>query len=86
MSAEHHVSGVVVHGRPERLPAIAQAIGALDGAEVHAMAEGRMVVTIETPSEAATLQRIHEIGLIDGVMATTLAFHHVERLSREDET
>ncbi|HET8727055.1 MAG TPA: chaperone NapD [Alphaproteobacteria bacterium] len=85
MSREHHISSLVVHGRPERLAAIGEAIRALEGAEVHAMEAGRMVVTLETASESAILLRIHEIGLIDGVMSATLAFHHVERLSEEDE-
>jgi periplasmic nitrate reductase NapD len=76
---ELHISSLVVHGRPERLAAIDRAIAALPGAEV-AIADpsGKMVVTLETETQAAVADALTTITLLDGVLSAALVFHHVE--------
>lgn len=77
--AEQHVSSLVVHVRPERLPAASAAIAALIGAEVHAATpEGKMIVTLETGGTDEITQALTDINAIEGVLSAVLAFHQVE--------
>lgn len=78
MIRELHISSLVVHARPEAVERIRPAVARLPGVEIHAEANGKMVVTLETESEAAILDTLNAIGLLDGVLAATLVFHHVE--------
>ena len=80
MSArETHISSLVVHARPECFAGIDRAIAALPGAEI-AIADpsGKMVVTLETKSQAAVADALTTITLLDGVLSAALVFHHVE--------
>lgn len=79
MPEEFHISGLVVHSRRERAAAIAAALGAMDGMQVHGgVAEGKLVVTLETSSEAEIVERLNVVQLLDGVLAATLVFHRFE--------
>ncbi|WP_165943595.1 chaperone NapD [Roseicella aquatilis] len=79
MAEEFHVSSLVVHCRREHAGTAAAAIEAMEGLEVHGgIAEGKLVVTLETTSEAAIVERLNAIQVMDGVLAATLVFHHAE--------
>ena len=79
MPQEFHVSSLIVHGAGERLPAISAAIAALPGAEVHASdGTGKLVITLETASEAEISKRIDAIRALAGVFAASLVYHEVE--------
>ena len=70
MSTEVHISSLVVHGRPEGVDGIATAIGRLAGAEVHgASDDGKLVITLESGTEAEMLTGIDAINDIDGVLS-----------------
>jgi nitrate reductase NapD len=76
---EHHISSLLVHGRPEAVPRLAAAIARIAGAEVPiADPSGKLVVTIEGASEDAIADALARINLLDGVLAATLVFHHVD--------
>jgi nitrate reductase NapD len=73
------VSSLVVHGRRERAAAIAAELGAVAGAEVHGgIEQGKLIVTLETATEAEILERMEAIQRIEGVLAATLVFHQFE--------
>ena len=77
--SEVHISSILVHCADRRLAAITSAIGRLGGAEVHASnPNGKLIVTLETRSEAETLDRIGAIGALDGVLAASLVYHQVD--------
>ena len=77
--SEVHISSILVHCADRRLAAIAGAIGRLGGAEVHASdPNGKLIVTLETQSEAETLDRIVAIRALEGVMAASLIYHQVD--------
>jgi nitrate reductase NapD len=79
MTAEVHISSLVVHSRPERVPSIAIGIEAIAGAEIHGGRDtGKLIVTLETTTEGEIVERVNAIQLLDGVLAATLVFHHVE--------
>jgi nitrate reductase NapD len=79
MPDEFHVSSLVVHSRPDCAAAIASTIGTMPGMEVHGgVAEGKLVVTLETASEGEIVERLNTVQLLDGVLAATLVFHQFE--------
>jgi periplasmic nitrate reductase NapD len=75
---EAHVSRLVVHVRPAGLPAVRAALAATPGVEIHAEASGKLIITLETATEADIVTRMNEISLLDGVMSAALVFHHFE--------
>ena len=79
MSTEIHISSLVVQARPVHMAAIGAAIADLEGAEIHGGGEkGKLVVTLETVDESATLTHIEAINRLDGVLSVALIFHQVE--------
>jgi nitrate reductase NapD len=83
-SSESHVSSLVVHVRPERAHTVRRAMIGVPGLEVHAEEGGKIIVTLETDTEADIVTRLNEISLLDGVMSATLVFHHVEMVANAD--
>jgi len=78
---EVHISSLVVHVRAEDVPAVRGALARIPGAEVHAEQGGKLVVTLETESEADVVDRLNEISLLGGVLSAALVFHQVETQS-----
>jgi len=72
-----HVSGVVVHVRPEAAPAVARRIRALEGTEVAACDNGKLVVVVEGPDEHALTDTVNRISLMDDVYGAGVAYHEV---------
>jgi periplasmic nitrate reductase NapD len=78
-----HISSLVVHGRPERAQAVARHLRALRGVAVHGGVEaGKLVVTLETATEAEIVARLNAIQALDGVLAATLVYHHHEPIKQ----
>ena len=73
--AEYHIASFVVHAAPQRATAVAEAMVAVTGIEVHAEHQGKLVVT----AEAATVQRLAELSdaiqLLPGVIAVAPVYH-----------
>jgi nitrate reductase NapD len=80
MSDEMHIAGIVVRAVPARVDAVRCALGAVAGAEIHAEADGKLVVTIEAVSAADLAERVTEIGRLDGVLSAAPVYHHAEDL------
>ena len=73
------ISSVLVQARPEEHARLEPLISALPGTGVHASTgAGKLVVVIETPSDAELVRRIDEIGALPGVLGVNLVFHHTE--------
>jgi periplasmic nitrate reductase NapD len=77
-ASEAHISSLVVHVRVEDVPAFRDALARISGTEVHAEQGGKVVVTLETASEADIVTRLNEISLLRGVLSAALVFHHIE--------
>jgi nitrate reductase NapD len=85
MTGECHISSLVVHSRPDRVSSIVESLSSIKGAEVHGGAEtGKLIVTLETDTESQVVERINAIQLLDGVLATTLVFHHFEPVQERE--
>jgi nitrate reductase NapD len=79
MAEEIHISSLVVHCRPVQAGPVAARIGAMPGMEVVAgLAEGKLVVVLETSTEGEILDRLDAVQRLDGVLAATLVFHQFE--------
>ena len=77
-----HICSLVVHAWPESLDAVADAVARMPGAELHARDPvGKLIVTLETETEHEIVGRMNAIGDIQGVLSTSLIFHHHETTS-----
>lgn len=74
-----NISSVIVGVASRDVAGVRSGLAALDGVELHAAGEdGRMIVTIETASEAATLETFAAIRGMPGVLSVSLAYHQFE--------
>ena len=76
---EQHVTSLLVHARPTAMDSVRDAILRLPGAEVPLVdPSGKMVVTMETRSQADVADGLTRISLLDGVLSATLVYHFVD--------
>ncbi|MFQ5935478.1 MAG: chaperone NapD [Acidiferrobacterales bacterium] len=86
MSDECHISSLIVHCDTASAEAASAMIQTLPGAEVRAADEhGKLIVILETKSEAETLTLIDRINEIKGVYSTALVYHHCESAKSLEE-
>ena len=74
-----NICGVLVHVSPARSAAVAARLSRLAGVEVHATATGaRLVLTVEDTAESAAIATLTAIQQLDGIIATSLVYHHFD--------
>ena len=79
VSAGIHISSVIVGALPAQVAGVQQALVALAGVEVHAVADdGRMIVSIESAGDDATLSHFETIRQMPGVLSASLVYHQYE--------
>jgi nitrate reductase NapD len=76
---EVHISSLIVQAMPDAMAAVSASVLAMPGLEIHAAAEGKMVVVLETADEGEIVARISEINLLNGVMSVNLVYHQVDK-------
>ena len=85
MSAEEHISSLLVHVRPDCAAAVDKAIRGIGGAEIHAVSpEGKLVVTLETDGTGAVSDALATINGLDGVLSAVLVFHQFESATGQE--
>ena len=86
MADEVHITSLVVHAAPARAAALAPAISAVPGAQVHAAsAAGKLVVTLEASCSEDILSGLHAIQHMDGVLSAVLVYECVDTLEAMNE-
>lgn len=76
---DEHIASILVQARPERLPAVEAALTRLPGVESHGSnGAGKLILTVETRSDAELMERITRIETAEGVVAASLVYHQVE--------
>jgi nitrate reductase NapD len=75
---EAHISSLVLHVRPENERDVRTTLTAMPGVEIPVESGGKLVVTLETTSEADIVTRMNEMSLLPGVLSAALVFHHFE--------
>jgi periplasmic nitrate reductase NapD len=74
-----NISSVILGALPANAEQVAAQLRLLEGVEVHAVADdGRMIVSIESNSEDATVTTFEAIRQLPGVLSASLVFHQYE--------
>lgn len=74
-----NISSLVVAALPARTGPVQAALIDLPGVEVHAVADdGRMVVTIDTATDDATVELFETIRQLPGVLSAAMVYHQHE--------
>ncbi|UCV28166.1 chaperone NapD [Ferribacterium limneticum] len=74
-----NISSLILGVLPTDADQVAAQLRLLAGVGVHAVAEdGRMIVSIETASEGATVEIFEEIRQMPGVLSASLVYHQYE--------
>lgn len=71
-----HLSNLLVHVRPEALASLKEDIGRWDGVDIQTAAADKVVVILETDSEAQILEQMDRINALPGVISAVLVYHH----------
>jgi nitrate reductase NapD len=74
----HCISSAVVAVLPGRMAEVVAAIESLDGPEIHACENGRIIVVMEGSSADELGSLLTTIGNFDGVIAANMVFEHIE--------
>ena len=86
LSDEVHISSLIVQGMPDSRAGCRGLCSAMPGLEIHAAADGKMVVVLETANEGEIVARISEIGLLERRhVASTWSIHQVDKARRDTE-
>jgi nitrate reductase NapD len=85
MEAESHIASIVVFVQAEERLSVRSCIEAVPNAEIHADADGKLIVTLETESTRKTVAIMDAIRALPGVLDTVLVYQHAEPLSALEE-
>ena len=86
MTAELHITSLVVHSTPKRAQGVSESIAALPGARVHAVSPaGKVVVTLEAGSAGEILSQVNAIQVTDGVLSAALVYQCADSLEAMNE-
>lgn len=79
-----NICSVIVHANPERAATVQSTINAIEGAEVHGgVDEGKLIVTVENDDDAMIADTITSFTHVEGVLSTSMIYHHYEDLEAE---
>lgn len=78
-----NVCGCLVHVMPGMVDSAIAAIDLMEGCDVHAHQDGRVVVTVEDTEGKRASDQIMDMHQIPGVLTVTLTYHHFEPLGLE---
>ena len=73
-NAVHHISSAVVVVRPDAVERISASLGELDGVEVHASGNNKIVTVIEGPTSGFLGDTLIQISAMDDVIAAHMVF------------
>jgi len=74
-----NLCGVLVYAEAERAIVVGEILSAMEGVEVHQIdAAGRLIVTIEDTAEEWAGQILTRLPTVEGVLSTSLVYHHCE--------
>ncbi|RLJ68435.1 chaperone NapD [Sulfurisoma sediminicola] len=74
-----NISSAIVHARPGHAAEVQSALAAIAGVEIHAVsAEGKLIITIESPGDRETADIFEAISQMDHVMSTSMVYHQTE--------
>jgi periplasmic nitrate reductase NapD len=79
MSDSVHIASLLIHAFPDKCAAVENSILGIEGSEIaHTNEDGRLIVTLETNSEANIVQTLTDIQLLTGVVSASLVYHQTD--------
>lgn len=82
---EYHVCGLLLMSRPENANSVERALHGMNGVEIHANADGRMVVTVEGSAYSECADIMNELSTLSGVASSSLVYHQIDNESQPEE-
>lgn len=79
------IASAVVRAFPERAQSVAEAIANLNGVEVSAVQESKIVILIEGSESGAIGATLAQIALMDGVLSASLVYEQAVNLGNGEE-
>ncbi len=70
-----NISGVLVHVQPKQMDALSEELNAIEGVEVHAATDGKLVVTVENEKLHALADQVMAFQHLKGVMSVAMVYH-----------
>jgi len=70
-----NISGVLVHVQPKRMDALSKELNTIEGVEVHAATDGKLVVTVENEKLHALADQVMAFQHLKGVMSVAMVYH-----------
>lgn len=70
-----NISGVLVHVQLKRMDALSDELNAIEGVEVHAATDGKLVVTVENEKLNALADQVMAFQHLKGVMSVAMVYH-----------
>jgi len=70
-----NISGVLVHAQPKRMDALSDELNTIEGVEVHAAKDGKLVVTVENEKLNALADQVMAFQHLKGVMSVSMVYH-----------
>ena len=82
-----NISGVIVYAAPNQAESVEKSLNAINGVEVHAAENSKLVVTVEHENINALADQVMKFQDMPGVMSVAMVYQHnedLETLSGED--
>lgn len=82
-----NISGVIVYATPEQLDSVTKKLNAIEGVEVHAAEDGKLVVTVEHESINGLADQANAFQDLPGVLSVAMVYQHnedIETLSGDE--
>lgn len=82
-----NISGVIVYAAPEQSELVVKGLTAIEGVEVHAAEDGKLVVTVEHENINSLADQVMQFQDMPGVMSVAMVYQHnedLETLSGDD--
>lgn len=73
-----NISGVLVYVSKKQANSVSNQLSAFDGVEVHAIEDGKLVVTVENKNVNALADQVMQFQDIAGVMSVAMVYQHNE--------
>lgn len=73
-----NISGVLVYTPADKSEQVSQMLSDIDGVEIHANSNGKLVVTIEAKSAGLLADHVTEFQNMPHVLSAAVIYHHDE--------
>ncbi len=73
--SDMQIASFIVRARADDAAEVAGRIARMEGTEIHAVEDGKIIVVVEAPSERQLADRMDALGREPGVLLVNLVYH-----------